>query len=325
MKRHVVLMMFFVFILTACSPHIHLDFLGKQKIQEVVLMDSEKKEKIVVLDLTGTIKTASDSGMLNREGDLVSRIYFRLKKAVEDPLVKGIILRLDTPGGEITASDIIYHEILRFRQESRIPVVALMMGVAASGGYYVASACDYIIAHPTTITGSIGVIAILPNFNLTLSRLGIKMNVIKSGSMKDAGSPYREMTFEEKVHFQTLINAMYQKFLKVIYQSRKDKLSLKEIETLADGRVYIAQKALELKLIDEIGYFESALQKTLSLAKIKEATVIAYSYYPLRKTNIYARPGLDENPLKMEIKGLDYLLPTLKPGLYYLWLPMVDE
>lgn len=309
----------------ACTPQIHLDFLGKQKIQEVVLMESDSRDKIVVLDLTGTIKTENGSGMFNREGDPVSRIYYRMETAARDPQVKGIILRLDTPGGGITASDIIYHEILRFRQNNQIPVVALMMGVAASGGYYVASACDYIIAHPTTITGSIGVIAILPDFNRILSKFGIELNVFKSGRMKDAGSPYRKMTTDEKAHFQSLIDAMYKKFLAVIYHSRKDKLSIEEIEKLADGRIYSAQQALELRLIDEIGYFESALKKTLSLAKLEQASVIAYSYFPLRKTNIYARPPLKENPLKMEIKALDYLLPTLKPGLYYLWLPAVEE
>jgi protease-4 len=325
MKSIIILLIGAALFWSACTPQIHLDFLGKQKLQEVVLVKSEKSEKIVVLDLFGTIQTKNDTGMLSREGDPVSRIYYRLETAARDPQVRGIILRLDTPGGGITASDIIYHEILRFRQKNQIPVVALMMGVAASGGYYVASACDYIIAHPTTITGSIGVITILPDFNRILSKFGIELNVFKSGRMKDSGSPYRKMTSDEKAYFQTLIDAMYKRFVGVIHHGRKDKLSIEEIETLADGRIYSAQKALELRLIDEIGYFESALKKILLLAKLEQASVIAYSYFPLRKTNIYARPGLEENPLKVEVKGLDYILPTLKPGLYYLWLPAVVE
>ena len=325
MKRHVVLMMFFVFIITACNPHIHLDFLGKSKIQEVVLVKSKNNDKILILDLIGTIGSSDNSGLLSREADQISNIFYRLKMAAADPLVKGVILRLDTPGGEGTASDIIYHEVLRFKQKTRVPVVALMMGVAASGGYYVASACDYIIAHPTTITGSIGVIGILPDLKVIMSRLGIKMNVFKSGQMKDAGSPYREMTDEEKLYFQSIVDAFYENFLQVVYRNRKDQLTMDEIKKLADGRIYIGKKALELKLIDEIGYFESALRKILSLAKIKEAAVIAYSYYPLRKTNIYANSRLSENPLKLEIKNLNHLLPSLKPGFYYLWLPTVDE
>ena len=147
MKNCLGLIILLLFIFSACATHFHLDFLGKSKIQEVVLMESPQKEKLLVVDLTGTIQSIKSPGLLNREGDPVSSIYYRLKRASEDPLVKGIILRLDTPGGEATASDIIYHEILMFKEKTGIPVVALMMGVAASGGYYVASACDYIIAH----------------------------------------------------------------------------------------------------------------------------------------------------------------------------------
>ena len=325
MRSPIVLLIIAILFWSACTPQIHLDFLGRQRMQEVVLMKSEKSEKIAVLDLFGTIQTENRTGMLSREGDAISQIYHRLETAAKDPLVKGIILRLDTPGGGITASDIIYHEILRFRKKNQIPVVALMMGVAASGGYYVASACDYIIAHPTTITGSIGVITILPDFNRILAKFGVDINVFKSGIMKDAGSPYRKMTSDEKAHFQSLIDAMYERFLEVIHHNRKDKLSMKEIRALADGRIYSAQKALDVKLIDKIGYFESALKEILLLAELDQATVVAYSYFPLRKTNIYARSGFEENPLKVEIKGLDHILPTLKSGFYYLWLPVLGD
>jgi len=131
-----------LFYLAACSPHFHLDFLGEDKMQEVVLVPSQAKAKITVIDLEGVI-SSSQGGLFSREGDALSRVYQRLEKASSDPQVKGIILRLDTPGGDVTSSDILYHEILRFRQETRVPVVALMMGVAASGGYYVAYGLRY--------------------------------------------------------------------------------------------------------------------------------------------------------------------------------------
>lgn len=321
MNRNVIGLIILGVFFSACSPHFHIDFLGDSKLHEVVLRDSSQKEKILMLDVSGTIQSTTGSGLLDRESDPVSGITLRLKKASRDPLIKGVILKLNTPGGEGTASDIIYHEIVKFREKTGLPVVALMMGVAASGGYYVAQACDVIMAHPTTITGSIGVIAVMPNFNIIMSRLGVKVNVIKSGRMKDAGSPYREMTFEEKAHFQSLIDAMYENFLQVIFENRKSKLSMEKIESLADGRVYIAREALELKLIDEIGYFDSALERVLEMAEIKEADVVVYSHYPRKKTSVYGSSFSAAETLKIEIKGLDRLIPGLEPGLYYLWLP----
>lgn len=310
---------------SGCAPHFHLDFMGKQHIREVVLVESKAKEKILVIDLSGPIATGQNSGLLQKGGDLLSNIYYRLKTAAEDPLVKGIILRIDTPGGEGTASDIIYNEILQFKKKTNIPVVALMMGVAASGGYYVACACDNIIAHPTTLTGSIGVIAILPGFKGMLEKIGITVNIIKSGKMKDAASPFKDLSQEERDYLQGMVDQMYRKFLEAVHSGRKEVLSMAEIEQIADGRVYHAQKALELKLIDEIGYFDSALKKALALAKIPAADVIAYTYFPSRKTNIYANVDQQGNPLSLEIDALQNLLPTLKTGFYYLWLPLLNE
>ena len=176
-----------IMLVAACSPHIHLDVLGEPGLKEVVVLESKQKQKVLLIGLSGTIQTSRDPGFGRRRGDSVTGIHARLKLAARDPNVKGVILKLDTPGGEGTASDIIYHEILTFKEKTGLPVVALMMGMATSGGYYVAAACDHIMAHPTTITGSIGVIGILPNFKEGLDRIGVKIEIVKSGDMKDAG------------------------------------------------------------------------------------------------------------------------------------------
>ncbi|MCX6577302.1 MAG: signal peptide peptidase SppA, partial [Candidatus Aminicenantes bacterium] len=194
----------------------------------------------------------------------------------------------------------------------------LMMSVAASGGYYIASACDTIIAHPSTITGSIGVISIFPSVESLFDKIGVKMNIIKSGGMKDAGSPFRSMTEDEKKSFQTIIDEYYGDFLNVIVAGRKNKMTLEELRPLADGRVYTARQALSLKLIDGVGYFDAALKKALAMAKLGEAKVVAYTYYPKTKTNIYAA-GLKE--IKVLETSLESWLPRLKSGFYYLWLP----
>lgn len=324
MKKSIGLILIISFF-TGCAAHFHLDFLGKERIEEVELVKSKAKEKILLVDIEGIISSLASPGFFEREGDILSRIYYRLEKAAQDKTVKGVILRLDTPGGEVTASDILYNEVLKFKEKTGLPVVGLMMGVAASGGYYVASACDYIIAHPSTLTGSIGVISVFPNLQELFSKVGIKVNVIKSGQMKDSGGFWRDVTEEEKKVFQTIIDDYYQKFLEAVHQSRKDYLSREELARIADGRVYTSSQAFDLKLIDEIGYFDQALKKILSLAALKEAKVIAYTYYPQQKTNIYAH-GLRE-PFLSKKTNIDYenLLQILESGFYYLWLPQLNS
>jgi len=323
MKKNIILALTLSFLLSGCAAHFHLDFLGKGMIEEVVLLRSKAKEKILILDVSGIIGTSITYGIFEREKDVLSRIYYRLKKASEDERVKGVILRLDTPGGEVTASDILYNEILKFKRDTDVPVVALMMGMAASGGYYVASACDAIIAHPSTITGSIGVISIFPNLQELFHKIGVDFNIIKSGEMKDAGSTFRDLTEEEKKIFQGIIDEFYQKFLRVVYAKRKEVLSFEELKKIADGRIYTANQAYRFKLIDEVGYFDTALKKVLSLASLKEAKVISYTYYPKRKTNIYAT-SLHSSSL-LEEKNLDKIFSTLKSGFYYIWLPQLSN
>lgn len=310
-----------MFVLSACSPHFHLDLMGKEQIQEVVLIKSRVKEKILLLDISGIIVSSMKPGVFDKEGDILSQVYYRLKKAAEDNLVKGIILRLDTPGGEVTASDIIYHEIMNFKKRTGIPVLALMMGLTASGGYYIASACDLLIAHPSTLTGSIGVISLFPNLEGLFEKVGIQVHVIKSGELKDSGSVFRQMTPKERDVFQKIVDEYHQNFQDVVYENRKDHLSLEDLKKIADGRVMTASQALEAKLIDEIGYFDKALKIILDLSSLPEANVVSYTYFPKRKTNIYAT-SLKSEPL-LESASFRDVVQSLKSGFYYLWHPQL--
>jgi len=219
----------------------------------------------------------------------------------------------------VTASDIIYHEILRFKERTGRPVLGLMMSVAASGGYYIASACDVIMAHPSTLTGSIGVISIFPNVETLMAKVGVKVNVIKSGPAKDSGSPFRDMTEDEKKIFQGIIDEYYEGFLDVVARNRKGKIPAEKLRTIADGRVYTAPQALKLGLIDAIGYFDDAFGQALSLVPLKSAKLVSYTYYPKTKTNIYAGRLGEFSPL--DTKVLESMLAVLKTGFYYLWLP----
>jgi protease-4 len=322
MKRS--LLMSLVVLVFTAGCHVHLDMLGTDKIEEVTLANSRTKDKILLLDISGIIGVMGDTGFFPRkDGNILSQVYYRLEKAAEDSRVKGIILRLDTPGGEVTASDILYNQVKEFRARTGVPVVALMMGLSTSGGYYVASACDHITAHPSTITGSIGVISIFPNIEELFSKIGVEMTVIKSGQMKDSGSPFRGMSTEEKAVFQDIVDGFHQNFIKAVAAGRKTQISLDRLRTLADGRIYTAPQALEEGLIDSIGYFDDALGKVLELAGISEAKVVSFSYYPKTKTNIYAT-RLDDF-MTMDSSKVRQMMQTLKSGFYYLWIPQLTN
>ena len=305
--------------LAACSPQIRIDLLGEDKLQEVVLLPSQAREKVVMIDIEGTISSALETGFLSREKSVVTRVYERLERAAADPWVKAVILRLDTPGGEVTASDIVYHEVLRFKERTGVPVVGLMMSVAASGGYYIASACDTIVAHPSTLTGSIGVISIFPSVEALMAKVGVEVNVIKSGPVKDSGSPFRGLTEEDKAIFQGIIDEYYEGFLAVVARGRADKIARDDLRRIADGRVYTAPQALKLGLVDAIGYFDDAFDQARDLASLAGAKLVSYTYFPKTKSNIYAsRPG----PVSLlEAQVVDSIVGALKTGFYYLWLP----
>ena len=319
MKRVIVLLYALMAALSACSPQIHIDLLGQEKLAEIVLLPSPAREKILMIDVDGMISSALDTGLFSREKNIVSRVFERLETAARDPWVKAVILRIDTPGGEVTASDIVYHEVLRFKERTGLPVIGLMMSVAASGGYYIASACDFIMAHPSTLTGSIGVISVFPNVESLMSKVGVKVHVIKSGASKDSGGPFRDMTDEEKKIFQGIIDEYYQGFLDVVARNRKDRIPAEKLRAIADGRVYTAPQALKLGLIDAVGYFDDAFGKARALASLKSAKLVSYTYYPKTKTNIYAGRLGDFSPL--DAKVLESMLAVLKTGFYYLWLP----
>ena len=321
MNKAIVLPAVLAAALAACSPQIRLDLLGEDKIQEVVLLPSAAREKVLMIDIDGTISSALETGFLAREKSVVARVFERLERAAADPLVKAVILRLDTPGGEVTASDIVYHEVLRFKERTGRPVVGLMMSVAASGGYYIASACDIIVAHPSSLTGSIGVIPIFPSLESLMSKVGVKVNVIKSGPAKDSGSPFREMTEEDRKLFQVIIDEYYEGFLEVVARGRKGKVPAADLRTIADGRIYTAPQALKLGLIDAVGYFDDAFGQAKDLASLKSAKLVSYTYFPKTKSNIYASRLGDFSPL--DAKVLESMLAVLKAGFYYLWLPQI--
>lgn len=319
MRKAVVAAVAGVLALAACAPQIRIDLLGEDKLQEVALSPGPARDKVLMIDIDGTISAALETGFLAREKSVVARVYERLERAAADPKIKAVLLRLDTPGGEVTASDMIYHEVRRFKERTGMPVVGLMMSVAASGGYYIAAACDAIIAHPSTLTGSIGVISVFPSVEGLMSKVGVKVEIVKSGPAKDAGSPFRTMTETEKALYQGIIDEYYEGFLAVVARGRQGKIAEADLRTIADGRVYTAPQALKLGLVDGVGYFEDGFAKARQLAGLAQARLVSYTYFPRTKSNIYA--GLPAGAGGVEARVLESLAGTLKTGFYYLWLP----
>ena len=189
--------------------------------ETVVLEDpgAGSSAKIALIQITGMIADADRPGLITKGENPVSRLVESLRKAAKDSKIKAIVLRINSPGGTVTASDIVYREIQHFKRTTKKPVVVLMSDVAASGGYYIACAGDEIIAHPTTITGSIGVIIQTFNFSEGMRRIGIKADAITSGPNKAAGSPFEPMPPEHRALLQGLVDEFYDNFVAIVTES----------------------------------------------------------------------------------------------------------
>jgi protease-4 len=204
---------------------------------------------------------------------MVDDIKGALQTALEDDEVKGVVLAVDSPGGEVTASDIIYNEVLKVQKKK--PVVVAMSSLGASGAYYLACAADWIVANPTTFTGSIGVIIQSLNYEGLFDKVGLDAVVFKSGKFKDMLSGSRPLTPEEGAYVEGMVKQVYERFLGIVASSRA--LEADELrDTLADGRILTGRDAKEAGLVDQLGYLEDAFDKARDLAEAPDAGVIRY-------------------------------------------------
>lgn len=190
-----------------------------------------------------------------------------LKKFADDPLVKAIVVRIDSPGGGVAPSQEIYNAVKRVRKEKNKTVIASMGTVAASGGYYIAVGTDRILANPGTLTGSIGVIMQLANFHELLEKIGVKNLVVKSGRYKDIGSPFRPMKDEDRQVLELVMNDVHRQFIDAVAEGRS--LDVAEVEQLADGRVFTGQQAKSILLVDDIGDLHDAIKLAGELGGIE--------------------------------------------------------
>jgi protease-4 len=283
------------------------------------VLEGDGAGKILLVDISGTISEQEKSGGLLGQAapSMVSLIRESLQKAEKDDRIVGLILRINSPGGTVTASDIIHHDIVEFRKRKQVPVLACIMGVGASGGYYVAAAADEIIAHPTSVTGSIGVILMKFNVEGLMGKIGVEEQAVKSGDKKDIMSPFRRATPEEIKLGQEIIDQLYARFLDVIMARPGNRLSRDELRRLADGRVYTAGQALDGKLIDRVGYLDDVIASVRKLTKDDSARVVSYYRPGTYKGSIYADAGEKGGALEL-FGGLDAFAAG---SFMYLWRP----
>ena len=306
----------FILCLGGCA-FVSIPFMrGVEPFEEKTLSGSGKN-KILLVDLSGVITDQDKRSVIGfgKEVSDVARIKEELEQAARDRRVKAIILRIDSPGGTVTACDIIHQEILRYKKKHTVFVAASFMNVSASGGYYIATAADRIVAHPTTITGSIGVIVTKFNVKGLMDKLGVQEESIKSGDKKDILSPFRGSTPEERKIVQEIIDSLYQKFLSVIEQGRPG-ISRTELKTLADGRVFTAQQALKAKLIDDIGYLDDTVEMVKKQIGVVDARLVTYHRPRAYKNNIYSQANIQ----LFNIGGSGFM-EYFPVSFMYLWNP----
>ncbi len=198
-----------------------------------------------------------------------------LESYAQDPLVKAIVLRIDSPGGGVAPSQEIYNAVKRVREEEHKTVVASMGTVAASGGYYIAVASDRILANPGTLTGSIGVIIQLANFEELMDKIGVKNFVIKSGRYKDLGSPFRVMGEEDRNLLQSVMDDAHRQFIEAVAAGRS--LAVADVEALADGRVFTGQQAKDVLLVDDLGDLKDAVRLAADMSGLKDSPLVVES------------------------------------------------
>jgi len=317
----VLLLVGIIFLGGCAAPQVKLFSDASDPLKESILQGSEKG-KVLVVSLRGVISTRPREGTFRTMPSMVQEVVSQLRMAEKDKEIKCLLLKVDSPGGTATASDILYNEILAFKERTKAKIVVSMMDIAASGGYYVSLPADIIFAHPTTITGSIGVVFMRPNVTGLVEKIGFTMDVNKSGKNKDMGSPFRRPTAEETQILQDLTNGLADQFLKLVAKHRG--LEETTLSMVSTARVYLPAEAKALKLIDRVGYLDEALAEAIEISGLpKKAKVVAYRrtmfpndnlYNPLTThSNVQTKPLLD--------LGIQNTATHLTPGFYYVWTP----
>ena len=325
MKKYMaaVLLTTCIWLIFGCAaPQIKLFSDASDPLQELTLQ-GEADEKVLVVSISGLITTKPNQTFIRTMPSLVQETVAQLKKAETDKNIKSLLIKVDSPGGTVTAGDMLYHEIMAYKQRTGVKIVVSMMGTAASGGYYVSLPADVIMAHPTTITGSVGVIVMRPDLSGLMDKIGVDVRVTKSGDQKDMGSPFREATPEEEKLLKGVTDDLARRFLSLVQKHRG--IEEPVLSEVASAKVYLAAEAQKLGLIDGLGYLDDALEEARKIAGLPEnVRVVAYRRTKYPDDNLYNdatsyHGGTGVSLIDVGLPGKD--AAALNPGFYYLWAP----
>lgn len=311
---------FFLCSATGCiTPLFDFGSIGRVSPLAEVKVSGEANAKVVLLEVSGVIAFDQSSWSFfgGQNPSVISRLQEALDLAAADPAVKGLVLRVRSPGGGVAASETLHHLITTWKQQTRKPVVAFLQEIATSGGYYIAVASDHVIAHPSSITGSIGVI--MPGFNFAnlMDRFGVEDQSLTSGAFKDSGSALRPMREEERAQLQGVIDDLYARFVDVVDEGRPS-LDRFAVERLADGRIYTASQALESGLVDEVGHMDAAIGRLKQLAGVSNVTLVTYKEAGQTSNNIYSDFS-NRAPTQPDLNLFSIPGAKIPAGFYYLW------
>jgi len=325
-----ILIVFLLFSLKACviGNSVKFPTLGPDKDAELLehVMEGTDKDKILILSIDGVISESPTGASIFGGGggeSTVSAIINDLIKASFDKDIKGVILKVNSPGGTVTGSDLIYRELMKYKASTGVPIVALFMDKAASGGYYVAMAADKIVSLPTSVTGSVGVI--LSGFNVKegLDKLGVKDQSITSGQNKAIGSPFLEMKPEQRMILQSIVTNLYERFFSIVKLNRQN-VPEQKLREICDGRIFTAEQALKEGMIDKVGYIEDTIMELMKMEKYsKNASpnntrprLVYYSHIKQKVRSVYQIIAEESN----QFSTLENLLKaTTEIKFMYLW------
>lgn len=316
---YLVIAMLILIMVTACSgPRIKLFSDTIDPLKEFTL-EGSGTDKILLIPVNGLISDMPKKGLIHTSASMVEQIVSQINKAAKDKQIKAVLFKINSPGGTITASDLLYHEISSYKERTGTKITVSMMDVATSGAYYISLPADLIMAHPTTVTGSVGVIYLQPKVGGLMDKIGLGVDVKKYGKNKDMGSPFRDSSEEEQKLMQKAVNDFGERFIRLVQKHRKpERQALSEIST---ARVFLAEEALKLGLVDKIGYLSDAVKESKMLAGVSnDARVVVYRRNEFPEDNYYNTTGIASEDLNISVINIE--LPeslSLKTGFYYLW------
>lgn len=291
------------------------------ELKEETVQEGTGSGKILIVEVEGMLLNARTGGILQPKENDVSLFTQELAKAATDADVKAVVLRVNSPGGTVAASDAMYEQLLRFKKKSGKPVVASAQDIMASGAYYVSCGADKIVAQRTSVVGSIGVIFETFDFSGSMDKIGARTKAIKSGEMKDMGSPFKPLLPREEQIMQAMVNEFFVRFKSVVTAGRG--LEGDKLTTVSDGRVFTGTDALTLGLVDQNGTLDDAIDLARQLGKSPHAPAVIYRRPYGYGGSIYAHaqnPQPQTSVLQLNIGPQEAFLPA---GFYYLWRPQL--